>query len=424
MRVFCPRSGALAVGRCSLALLVCSFVCGCGQDEPLKLDAGASPFYEGPADAADGAAASGRLDAEAGRSRAASDRAPAAVGRDGSVPVGSRRLNTALGANEVERQVRIARRAAERGEIAAASALLDEILAVEPINREALFVLGTVELTRSQADSPLSERAAAIAKARERAQTLERAYEPLKDNERGLLKRVLYREAQIRLLQGRHDQAVRALLDAANFGFELLYDVETDDSFASLRSSPALKATLASKEAEHLAKARERLDGRLDNPVKLSFDFTLPDSDGKPVALAKLRGKVVVVDFWGTWCGPCLQALPHLALLHKKYHRRGLEIVGLNYERTAASEPEARRMVKEFVQQAAIPYTCLVADTATLKQVPDFKGFPTVLVIDQSGKVRLVITENDERTIERVEDVVHVLLVDGPETKGTAPKGS
>jgi thiol-disulfide isomerase/thioredoxin len=116
------------------------------------------------------------------------------------------------------------------------------------------------------------------------------------------------------------------------------------------------------------------------------FDFTLPNVDGKKVSLADFRGKVVIVDFWGTWCPPCRQEIPHFVELLKKYEGKGLRVVGLNYERV----PKERipQTISAFVKQHKIPYPCLIGDDATREKVEDFRAFPTTLFIDRQGIVR------------------------------------
>jgi len=70
-------------------------------------------------------------------------------------------------------------------------------------------------------------------------------------------------------------------------------------------------------------------------PVKVSGKTV----DGKPFDISEYKGKVVIVDFWATWCGPCLAELPNLKKIYQKYHDRGLEIVGVISTMTANSWP-------------------------------------------------------------------------------------
>ena len=98
--------------------------------------------------------------------------------------------------------------------------------------------------------------------------------------------------------------------------------------------------------------------------------------------------------------------------LYNRWHPIGLEIVGLDYERDAKSESEAREMAKKFVEAIKIPYPSLLGDEETVKQIPGFKGFPTTVIVDRAGKARLFITENDQKTPELIEDAVRVLLAE------------
>jgi thiol-disulfide isomerase/thioredoxin len=65
-----------------------------------------------------------------------------------------------------------------------------------------------------------------------------------------------------------------------------------------------------------------------------NLDFTMKDSDNKDVALSSFRGKVIVLDFWATWCGPCKVEIPHFVEFQEKYGPRGLQIVGISVDDT------------------------------------------------------------------------------------------
>jgi thiol-disulfide isomerase/thioredoxin len=399
-------------------------VIGCSQEQELKLDPGVSPFFPGEPRSTQGPAGPAR-DAESspGSPRVAGT----AGGPAGTEAAGSTALDAPLRPEDVERQLRIALRGIEKGDATRASRTLDRILAVDPLNREALFGRAAVALDHARRATATPERAAALEPALAPVRTLRRAYEKPTKRETDLFGRVLYTQAQIEVSQGRLDRARAALREAYDGGFDPFDQVEKDPSMASFRASEGYRALLRSIDEANLAKARQRVQRLLDQPLPFAFDFTLPDLDGKPVALGQLRGQVVLIDVWGTWCKPCLEAIPGLIQLYRKHHRRGFEIVGIDYEQNAPDPPTAVQMVKQVVQAAEIPYRCVMGDPATLEKIPNFHGFPTTMVIDRSGKVRWLITENSTGTPDALDDAIQVLLAEpAPQApgsdKGAKPK--
>ena len=110
--------------------------------------------------------------------------------------------------------------------------------------------------------------------------------------------------------------------------------------------------------------------------------FTLQDLDGKNVSLAGLRGKVVVLDFWATWCPPCVKEIPHFVELHEQYKDKGVEIVGISLDDAGIS------VVKAFVQKYQIKYPILMTDGRVDKAFGGISGIPTTFVIDSAGNIR------------------------------------
>jgi thiol-disulfide isomerase/thioredoxin len=128
------------------------------------------------------------------------------------------------------------------------------------------------------------------------------------------------------------------------------------------------------------------------------FRFAFPDLRGRLVTERdpRFRGKVVLVDVFGTWCPTCHDAAPDLVRLYRKYHARGLEIVGLAYEVSGDSAVD-RRLVRRYRDKFGIPFPLLLAginDTeaaaATLPQLQGFTSFPTTVFLGRDGRVRLV----------------------------------
>jgi cytochrome c biogenesis protein CcmG/thiol:disulfide interchange protein DsbE len=117
-------------------------------------------------------------------------------------------------------------------------------------------------------------------------------------------------------------------------------------------------------------------------------------------------GKIVVVDFWGTWCPPCRAEIPAFIQLKSRYSS-DVEIVGLAYERVEEGEDAAGKVV-EFGTKAGINYPCAIGEDATRDMVPGFRGYPTTLFIDREGKVRMMTVGAE--SFERLEGIVLALM--------------
>jgi len=112
----------------------------------------------------------------------------------------------------------------------------------------------------------------------------------------------------------------------------------------------------------------------------LAPDFTLTSVDGEPITLSQLRGKVVLLDFWATWCAPCRLAIPHINDLYKAYRERGLEIIGLSLDK---GSPER---VRKFALNIGIEYTIIMADDDLVKKY-GISPIPTTYLIDREGHI-------------------------------------
>ena len=110
--------------------------------------------------------------------------------------------------------------------------------------------------------------------------------------------------------------------------------------------------------------------------------FTLQDLNGKNVSLADLRGKVVILDFWATWCPPCVLEIPHFIELYEQYKDKGFAMVGISLDRAGIS------VVKSFVQKYQINYPILMTDGKVDKVFGGIPGIPTTFVIDSVGNIR------------------------------------
>lgn len=132
-------------------------------------------------------------------------------------------------------------------------------------------------------------------------------------------------------------------------------------------------------DTELAQKMRREADPGSELVGKDAFDFTLNDLSGESVKLSNFKGKVVMLDFWATWCGPCVSAIPYIEALHKKYKDQGLVVIGINSE-------EDHNAVKNFARDR-ISYTVLL-DAREESRKYAVRAIPTVFYIDKMGKIR------------------------------------
>ena len=110
--------------------------------------------------------------------------------------------------------------------------------------------------------------------------------------------------------------------------------------------------------------------------------FELPNLDGNLVQSTDLEGKVVIVDFWATWCPPCRQMIPELKKVYDKFKGRNVEILAISLDEGGAET------VKEFVEKSAINYTVLLGDREISKKFGQINAIPTSFIIDKQGNIR------------------------------------
>lgn len=122
-------------------------------------------------------------------------------------------------------------------------------------------------------------------------------------------------------------------------------------------------------------------------------EIALNTIDGKQFTLKSLRGKYVVLDFWASWCSDCRRDAPNIVALYNKFHQKGVEFVGVSFDRNNESW-------KNGVAKLALPYT-QVSDLKNMRESPvslayHIKWIPSVYVIDPEGKVALATVMSDK----------------------------
>jgi len=118
-------------------------------------------------------------------------------------------------------------------------------------------------------------------------------------------------------------------------------------------------------------------------PQSAAPDFTLRSMDGKNLRLQEQRGRVVMINFWATWCAPCRQEMPHLAKLYDKYRASGFELLAVNVD-------EEQAKATGLAQQLKLKFPVLFDGDKKVAGLYDLKAMPSTVLIDRDGRVRHV----------------------------------
>jgi len=110
-------------------------------------------------------------------------------------------------------------------------------------------------------------------------------------------------------------------------------------------------------------------------------DFTLKSNSGQNIRLSELRGEVVLINFWASWCGPCRQEMPVLDELHNQYKALGFTVLGVNVEE---NPQQARKLLKDM----PVSFPVLFDDSSVVSKQYDVIAMPSTVLVDRNGNMR------------------------------------
>jgi thiol-disulfide isomerase/thioredoxin len=160
-----------------------------------------------------------------------------------------------------------------------------------------------------------------------------------------------------------------------------------------------------------IAKIESNKKTAIGKPV---IPFSQVGMDGNIVDITALKGKVVLVDFWGSWCVPCRLSHPALKKLYDKYNAKGFEIIGISNEAANSTRDKAKQDIawRKAIKEDGLPWLQVLYDPAIndLVKEYDINGYPTKFLIDQNGKFVMRILGNSEKFHAELEAKLAMLM--------------
>lgn len=138
------------------------------------------------------------------------------------------------------------------------------------------------------------------------------------------------------------------------------------------------------------------------DPGDVAPAWTLKDLDGNEVSSADFKGKVVMIDFWATWCPPCRAMIPGMVELQAEYLEEGFIIIGISLDQKGPG------VVREFNKEFKVNYTSLMGDEEVVRDFGGIRGIPTSFIIDREG--RIVSKHVGYMAKEKLEEEIKPLL--------------
>lgn len=120
--------------------------------------------------------------------------------------------------------------------------------------------------------------------------------------------------------------------------------------------------------------------GELSGPAP---NFSLKSRTGETVTLADLKGEVVMINFWATWCGPCRKEMPHLEALHQRYKDLGFTLLGVNVE-------DNQKGALQFLEETPVSFDVLFDPANKVSALYDVVAMPSTVMVDREGNMRYI----------------------------------
>ncbi|HHJ53014.1 MAG TPA: TlpA family protein disulfide reductase [Caldithrix abyssi] len=172
--------------------------------------------------------------------------------------------------------------------------------------------------------------------------------------------------------------------------------------FIGAGNQPSTSGQAVAKPAAQATATSQSQNQNQEQELPMAPDFTLHDLNNNTVKLSDYRGKVVFVNFWATWCGPCRMEIPSFIELVDKYGKDGFVVLGI------AVDPREFNKVPDFVQKMGMNYPVLLDETGVSNLYGGISSIPTTFVIDRQGRAVYRIVGSRPKNV--FEEVITSLL--------------
>ncbi|BAL81120.1 peroxiredoxin family protein [Caldisericum exile] len=133
-------------------------------------------------------------------------------------------------------------------------------------------------------------------------------------------------------------------------------------------------------------------------------DFSWKDNNGNVIKLSDLKGKVVLLDFWATWCGPCRMTIPHVEAIYEKYKDKGVVVIGINLDTGDVSK------VQQFINEQGMKYLVVTDPNSQVASLYGVNSIPRFFVIDKNGRIAKMLIGYDPNMEDVLSKEIDALL--------------
>jgi len=172
--------------------------------------------------------------------------------------------------------------------------------------------------------------------------------------------------------------------------------------------------TMPGADTKTLAEARDLIANPIHAREPFAPDFSFTTLENQMISNAALRGKVVLFDFWGTWCPPCRQSIPTIREINKHYADRGLQIVGVSSDNDEA-------VWQTFIEAQHMDWSEYIDLSGSVLKAFEIDSFPTYILLDRDGVIRFRQSGFGDTTRGELEDAINKTLKRAPDPKLAAP---